>query len=438
MPDIPKNWRDFAKLAPGKKLDAKQITKIEATQFTAMQELATAFICMQSFNENKKFSTVYDIINDQSTKKELIKIFKNAFKFDVKPTEKGPNGKPKYEKSFEYGWLYSFYQQNQIIMKKFADASFTVANREGGFMKYISDLVRIKFGVSKKDSWDPADIWLMKNEAKVEKVITEKLKGNTTQTIVELNNIMRKMYKDRELVGLSLKKITGKIPKYEELNLEEKFFKLIETKKGDYDFDIGPIAINFGLKDEKTNVTFGTQDTTITITTTKGLPVAKFQIKGNSTSNLCNLKIEVTFTGAGSKAGKAPLNLMPILLKNYNKEFNNDNNKFPINAKDFDNVKSTYVKMFQNVQKTFSKTGIDTGVIKSTDFVENVKTVFENKKQFYIANSKLMQLNLLNTIANIPNPTSNPKRDEFLTDVYYLAQKIGRTVFDFGPFGKIS
>ena len=33
-------------------------------------------------------------------------------------------------------------------------------------MKFISDLCREKFDISKKDTWNPADIWCIKDEKK--------------------------------------------------------------------------------------------------------------------------------------------------------------------------------------------------------------------------------------------------------------------------------
>ena len=48
---------------------------ISDAQFTAMQELATAFICERAFKDNKKFSSPDSIIKDKTTKEGLDKIF---------------------------------------------------------------------------------------------------------------------------------------------------------------------------------------------------------------------------------------------------------------------------------------------------------------------------------------------------------------------------
>ena len=57
-------------------------------------------------------------------------------------------------------------------------------------------------------------------------IILKELEGfKNTQTIEELNQIMRKLYKERKVVGLSLKLISGGQAKYQEVNLDDKFLK---------------------------------------------------------------------------------------------------------------------------------------------------------------------------------------------------------------------
>ena len=53
---------------------------ISDAEFTAMQELATAFICKRAFKDNKKFNSPESIIKDKPTKKGLedgIRLTKN-------------------------------------------------------------------------------------------------------------------------------------------------------------------------------------------------------------------------------------------------------------------------------------------------------------------------------------------------------------------------
>ena len=129
---------------------------ISEAEFTAMQERATAFVLQRAFKDNKRFSKVEDIIKDKSTKDGLEKIFRSGnnqiFKFDLPVQSKTP----------EDTWLTTFFLQQERLLREFSGAEFTVFNRDGGFMNFISDLIKAKFGISRKDSWDPADIWLIK------------------------------------------------------------------------------------------------------------------------------------------------------------------------------------------------------------------------------------------------------------------------------------
>jgi len=228
---------------------------ISDAEFTAMQELATAFICKRAFKDNKKFSSPEAIIKDATTKKGLEDIFtyqrKKLLKFTLPIQDKTPEDK----------WLNTFYLQQKKLLTEFSDAKFTVFNREGGFMKFITDLIKDKFGVSRKDAWDPADIWLIKDSPKFRNQIKKEIDGpRGTQTIKELNAIMRSMFKKREIVGISLKLISGKTAKYEEVNVSEDFFKKLENMQGEFDFKVSRIVCKLNLRDKNQ---FATQDTNI-------------------------------------------------------------------------------------------------------------------------------------------------------------------------------
>ena len=132
--------------------------KISDAEFTAMQELATAWILKRAFQANIKFNSEEDIVRDAPTLKGLQKIFKynqkQLFIFKTPIVQKTPEAK----------WLNTFYLQQKKLLEEFSDASFTVFNREGGFMQFITDLIKDKFGIARKDSWNPADIWLIKEK----------------------------------------------------------------------------------------------------------------------------------------------------------------------------------------------------------------------------------------------------------------------------------
>ena len=210
--------------------------KISDAEFTAMQEKATAWVLKRAFEDNQRFSSPESIIKDSKTKRGLSDIFsyqnRPLFQFSLPLETKGPEAK----------WLNTFYLQQKKMLQEFAGAEFTVFNREGGFMDFITDIIKDKYGVARKDSWNPADIWLIKKKNVFREKIRKELEGPSgTQSIKELNAIMRSMFQKREVVGISLKLISGQQAQYEEVNVSESFFKKLENVQGEYNFVVSRI-----------------------------------------------------------------------------------------------------------------------------------------------------------------------------------------------------
>ena len=147
---------------------------------------------------------------------------------------------------------------------------------------------------------------------------------------------------------------------------------------------------------------------------------------------MANLKIEGTEKGAAAaRLGKAPLALVAKLTNNspYKRKFENTNSNFPKNIKEFKMKQKIYRQMYSTIKKF--KT-IETDIDNEREFVDNFEKAFKSK-QPWIANSKLMQLTFINMIMSLKEKL----RDEYVTDLLFLAQKKGRNIFDFGPFGKL-
>ena len=295
-----------------------------------------------------------------------------------------------------------------------------------------TDLIKDKFGISRKDSWDPADIWLIKDSPKFRNKIAKELEGpRGTQTIRELNAIMRTMFKNREIVGVSLKLISGKTARYEEVNVSDEFYKKLENMQGEYDFKVSRIVCKLNLRDKNQ---FATQDTNIFLKDTSK-EIAKFQLKGNTTSRLANLKFEGTEIGASAaRLGKAPLNLVEKLSNMVDKDlYNNEtkqNGNYPTTAAEYQKVKGNYEKMFEILLK--SSLVKDLGIKTKKEFSNNMIKVF-NGPTPWIANVKLMQVYYVQRLLSL----KEKDRNEYLTDLLFLSQKKGNKVFDFGPFGKL-
>ena len=403
---------------------------VKDAEFTAMQERATALISKRSFVDNINFTSHLDIIKDKKTVKGLKEIF-------VKDRVQLFNYKSPFSQKIEENWFKTFYKQNERILKEFSNAQFTVFDRDDkdGFMLWFMKTIRDYFKISNKDSYNPADIWLIDKKEVNRQIILKELEGpKGTQTVEELNQIMRKLYKDRKVVGLSLKLISGQQARYQEVNLDDKFFKAVENKKGEFDYKLLKVMFNLSTFGKGKSGGFTTQDTVLTLGL-KGTEIAKFQVKSNQTSKLSNLKIEGTGKGDAARLGKAPLGLVEELSagKPYRSKFINKALDEPRNRAEFDNKAKMFEKMYKEMVTNMKQRGIPLETkIMPKDFIKNFRIAFEGRTP-WIANNKLLQLRFLHMISKF-------KKDEiheYMTDLIFLCQKIGRSVFPFGPFGKL-
>jgi hypothetical protein len=79
-----------------------------------------------------------------------------------------------------------------------------------GFMDYIESIAKSRCGVSTKDNWDPADIYMVKKQK--ESAIRKKINAITNSeeevaNILSLNAYMRELIVSKDLVPVSLKAI---------------------------------------------------------------------------------------------------------------------------------------------------------------------------------------------------------------------------------------
>lgn len=371
-----------------------------AAELTRMQELGSAWIFRRALNDNVRYRSPEDIVKDKKYH-ELVSLY------------------PAINKQ----WIDNYFAQQKRILQEFSGVQFSEFNREGGFMDFITKLISQKFKISKKDSWNPADIWCVKNESKVINDIKKAMDKEGMASIAELNAIMRTLYEKRVLVGISLKLISGKEAKYEEVNLDESLFPDVKN----YNFNVKNMKCFLGLKEGKK---FETQDSRVVV---EALENGKkqffdFQIKPNTTSELANLKFEPTASGAAkARLGKTPLDKLAKLFKKYKIEFENTYKKYPQTLKDFNDKDSIgSAKLAFNQIKKY---GVDVGSCKNADeFITNLQKVYTLEP--HIATSKLMQVNFLYHVTKLPKE----KMDDLFTDMSFLAQKKGR---EFGPFGKL-
>ena len=390
---------------------------------TRKQELTSAAVFKLALKRNSKWQTESAFRNDKNVEKVI----------------RGANAKDGYPEAYDdpgNDWISVFWKQHKTILDKLQSSKISEFNREEGLMDVITKAAK-GLGVTKKDNWNPADIWgTPKNDAAVIKKIEDAVKGSDgtktgTQTIQQLNALLRGMYKNKELVGISLKKTSGKEALWEEYNIEQ----LTLNEVDEYRFN--KITIIYNLKATSSSQAL---DTAVQLRQSGGGAEYNFQITSNDTSKPNqNLKFESKPTGgAKARGGKAEIKQVEKIVEELIKQkkggtFKNKHKNYPssygawtgkpIDGKDMKDYKS-YFTFIQN------KKNLTTDCKDANEFAQVITNIFSGDKP-WVAQSKLMQLEFLYYALQI-----KPEKiySEFWTDMLFLSIKKGDR---FGPFAKL-
>lgn len=374
---------------------------------TAIQEAGSAFILTQVLKNNKKFASAADIMNDNDTKKGLEKIFKAP-----------------YDKSVNE-WIHSYFEHQKAFFKKFQPAQWDVFEHGGqDLMEFVKEQCQIVKEVTasgklkdvgKYETWNPADIWAVKDKSQVKKQIDDAIQKDGTATLKELNNVLLNLMKNNKLIGLSLKKIDPKEKaNFVYVNKDPKkieFAQVEEVKMSDITIEIKTEETVDGMS-QGGYVLFGKY--TINVIRTPG-------------SGFSNLKYESVIKGSGGRGGAAPVDLVATMLKSKipGHTYVNRHQDYPETADDFKNDKRNYERMYDSL-----KTHIN-GTKDYSEFRSRILKMYrsDNSKSRAVAQSKLMQLHFFSDVL------SNKKDAEFWTDLLYLSLKVGKR---FAPHGKLA
>tara|TARA_Y100000310_G_C20605844_1_gene775424 strand:- start:75 stop:1499 length:1425 start_codon:yes stop_codon:yes gene_type:complete len=377
-----------------------------ATQSTAIstqkQELAALWIIEKALSPGPKlYKSFNDIKRDKIGFDELLKIYPEIV--DTKE------------------WQSGLIKQQKTVNEKLRGAGhYKKFNRDGGFMEWISKLVKDEFGIQRKDTWNPADVWVIKNQPQIERELKTAAKGG----LIRVNQTMIKMWKDRRLKGISLKAISGPAAKWEEVNLSEQQFEDID----DAVFELDLAELNLNLTGDK----FGAQHSYVYVKE-GGNRIMKFQVTQNS-KGFNNLKVEGTPMGAmKARAGKVPLDMMKTMMGEYNidginfelGQFTNVWQNYPTSVEEYNRKSDTFLKMWKDIKDLGV---VDSGITTEEEFAAGFSSAWTSQAD--IASSKLMQLAFVRSILKL----EKKDRDEFITNITFLAQKKGR---EFGPFAKL-
>ena len=467
---------------------------VSESTMTQMQELASAWVFKRAIEDNQTWRNWEELKEDKDRQGKTFEEIKNIW---------DKVGNVTWVDDVDDQWLQSFYKQQEALLgpNGIGQPKFTTFVRSkdyispGGkksketFMEWVSELVNERFQIDNKDNWNPADIWLIQDETKwkdkIKAAMKDKRRSSTTESIeaqlAEFNAIFRALYRTRQIVGISLKKVSGETATYKHVNASEGFFTKLESIKmtqGDTKCSLGTQTINI-KKDKKTGEwkidqrkaakkrgktgfqTVDSQDTSIKVEDdgliTGEKETYRFQIKANDSTKKAgsNLKFEPTAKGAAAaRMGKATRELVFDLMKSpkyniyqYWKPYkygspNTDPTKYqhyPITVQQFTgldrgydrnyNMKGPWKEYFDMLTH-IKVNGVNIGTNNPFNAILNLKETFENYSQPWVANNKCMQISWLYAFYQL----DQEKRNDFCTDLLFLAAKEGKR---YGPFGKI-
>jgi hypothetical protein len=433
----------------------KTSKSVSPATMTRMQELGSAWVFKRAIQNNIDFKSANDIVNDKVTYNELVKIWKTVGKVD-------------WDNSIDGEWVVNFYKQQKKLIREIGKPKFTEFSRDGGpkpayilpgstggetFMDWVTKLVKDEFEIGNKDNWNPADIWLIQREDYWKKKIMDAFnqrkdpKQSIESELAKLNAIFRALFRTKQIMGISLKKVGSKA-EWKEVNVSGKFFKnlkathmtleeakcLLGTKR------IDPKKARADIERGKPRGAPGaatlTQDTVLTIKD-PGIVSGKkteykVQIKANNSTGFSNLKWEPTIKGKSeARLGKATVELVLDLMKVYGMmtTYEPDNKALPKNKTQFREVENDYRQIIgELLADQFVDLG--NGVDVETAII-NIKETFDvYRGQPWVAASKLQQLRFIYSLAAL----SKKKRDDFCTSLIFTAEKAGKR---YGPYGKI-
>ena len=435
---------------------------------TRMQELGSAWVFKRAIQDNAavRWTSWESIRNEKATFDEIVNIWKKV-------------GKVNWVDDVDLPWLINFYKQQEVLLQKIGRPNFTLFTRDGKrseaiqfrwqrhsrqtFMEWVSELVKEEFNIGQKDNWNPADIWLIQDEKKWKKKIEDvyaKRKDPTKSIEVELakfNAIFRALFRSKQIIGISLKKI-GNTATYKEVNVSGQFFKNLQVTHMTLDSarcELGTKRITEkqimeALARGKENPRTGlpglgkigaatlSQDTVIIIEdpglTNKGKKTTyKVQIKGNNSTGFSNLKWEPTIEGKSkARMGKATVALVLDLMRIYDmmNYYEPDNSVFPDDQTDFSGKVVTEYKKIIKEMMTARFVDFGDGIDVETAIINIRETFNIYRGQPWVASSKLQQIRFLYSLFKI----TEQQRSDFCTSLIFAAGKEGKR---YGPYGKI-
>lgn len=315
-------------------------------------------------------------------------------------------------------WMDAFKAQAIILKKWLGSNKGYEYSRDTGIMPYVENLAKKYAGVATKDNWNPADIYIVKKN-KVAQIKTE-LDVITTMTNKMaardfLNEVMRRYFAKKELVGISLKKVNPAKVKIEESNTNPK------TKNSNIKIK-GPINIDMSLVND---MTFKTGEMAWKTEVFGG--VVNFQIRAFSGGIREGVQMDATGAGASAKLGKvSTVEAIDPFFNNYGLARMKTKDIPKVgqwSQSDVDKI----VKMWDNLKNVTlhgQKVNWGQGVSSSKDFESILKKAIAAEQEIDQTASRLSaKIQCLQYLHNMNELKKKGVFDEFLNTCYYGAKK---------------
>ncbi len=410
--------------------------KVSAAAMTKLQETGSAIVFKHIIvGSLKNPKNAMDIAKHEECRKELDKVWMNIAKVPC-----------------DMGWIENFFKQQKALMSALSAKSgsnqFQEFQRDGNFMSFITDqfIGTNQFsGIKGKDNWNPADIWLIKNEAKHIRdlsALMDSPRGGSmlfrkrlfASKIDQFNAKMRYLFETKEIWGISLKLVTQKEAKWEFVNVDDAYFAQLENKTFELGSGVYKPVCKLSTETKDGAEIFKSQDSILWVI--DGDAQYKFQVKANTSTKRDNLKYEATQKGFGAaRLGKATVEYVEGLIKAYRgnhfeskyKDFESSNGEYPYTGNEFKEWEDKIIEM----AKFLHKQGVDLDGVDPEDAYNRI--VGARVATPHVANSKVMQMAWLCNILSIQK-IGNDNVNEFLTDLVFMSKKEGK---QYGPFLKL-
>ena len=336
----------------------------------------------------------------------------------------------------DQSWRSSFKKQTDLLMdwwETIPQKNKYKYSHTKGFMKFIVDAIR-RCGINKKDNWNPADVWLVdKNKEKeiqynIRKILSDlKITQDKSIVIEKINTYMRKLFNDKDLIGISLKKTKAKTGKYKEYNTSDVQYDFSKSK-----IDLKNIQLIWDLNKKNK---FQNVETYIDINfIDKKIIETRMGLFGDKHAHY-PIRIQLKVKNDRSALGRVPVDIIDNWLEKYG--FSRKQivkNVIPTKNNSFEDIVFETKRLFGEIIKSPMAKKINFGNINSLEDFSIILDNLDVSKDEILRNLSIKLQSMYYIHFFIKLSESN-ELDDFILDIFLSSQKIGKLN---GPFLKIS